>query len=1061
MYITRRVIQSVLLVLFHLFAGAQSYHFTNYGVKDGLAQSNVSGIIQDSAGFYWLATDGGVSRFDGKNFINYTTEDGLADNNVSAIFLDRNNQIWLGHENGSLTKYDGQAFTEIKSKLLPKDKKIFGFFQDQSGSLWISTFSAGVIKILNPSRDLKEKLQIKVYSGRQGLSQYVFSTSQDKEGHLWFLTDIGIRIMDRSTRQFEFFRPDNIPVGQISCITRDRNNNFLIGTSAGSVSRYDVNTKKFETLITPESTSQGMMGGPNYVYAIFEDSQSNIWATVANRGVFRYQAATRRVTAFNTSNGLSTNKIKCIYEDKEGNMLFGTSGEGFEVFSGERFISFSKKNGLRDNQIWAISQDKNDNMWFGTNEGLTIYSPKEQPERAYKNITVSEGLPNNNIRAIVADKYGNLWIGMWGGKVIKYDGQQGRLVQTPALNEMVNHLVSSLMIDSKNRLWIGSYEGIVVYDLGSGLIRTMRTIDGLSDNDISCIFEDSRGHIWIGTKQRGITVYDGTTFKKYNRENGLNNTSISSICEDAQHRIWVGTEGGGAFVYNGKTFENYKVRDGLLSDFVTLITTDKNKNIWLGTNKGLNRYNPETGQFHSFLKGDGFTGVETKARAVFTDQSENIWFGTVNGAFKYNPKEDALNLSVPVTKILEFKVNLKDYPLSDKVELSYKENSLTFDFVGISLANPEGVRYKIRLEGFDDDWRTVYNTSENYSNLPHHKYVFHLIACNSSGICSEPLSVRIHISPPYWKTWWFYLLVFSGVVAGLFAYIKIRERKLQEEKRILEDKVNERTAEVVEKNKELDDINKDITASIRYAKRIQDAILPPDDFVRRHLPNTFILFKPKDIVSGDFYWLEEKDDTVIFAAVDCTGHGVPGAFMSIMGHNLLDRIVGEQKITQPARILDELNKSISDTLRQTDLEDNTVRDGMDIALCAFDRKRAVLQYAGAYNPLWLIRNKELIEIRGNKFPIGNSKTGENNKFTNHEIPLQKGDTIYIFSDGYSDQFGGPSGKKFKSSALKQLLITSQHLDMDEQLSLLNNIIESWRGQHEQVDDILIIGTRYV
>lgn len=1056
----RNIIQSLFL-LFPLFFHAQSYHFTNYGVKDGLAQSNVSGIIQDSAGFYWLATDGGVSRFDGKNFINYTTEDGLADNNVSAIFLDRNNHIWLGHENGTLTKYDGKTFTEIKSKLLPKDKKIFGFFQDKAGSIWISTFSAGVIKILNPSRDLKEKMQIKVYSGRQGLSQYVFSTSQDLDGNLWFLTDVGIKTMDRSTRQFDFFRPSNIPVGQISCITLDHNNNFLIGTSAGSVSRYFVKTKQFETVIGPEATSNGMMGGPNYIYTILEDRKGNVWATIANRGVFRYNKASRTVTAFNTTNGLATNKVKNIFEDKEGNILLGTSGEGLEVFSGERFISFSKRNGLKDNQVWAISKDRSGNMWFGTNEGLTIYNPKESPEKAYKNITVTEGLPNNNVRAITADRYGNLWIGMWGGKVIKYDAQQGRLTQLNALNDIVNHLVSCLLIDSKNRLWIGTYEGIVVYDLSTGAIKTIRTIDGLSDNDISCIFEDSKENIWIGTKQKGISVYDGKTFKKYNRENGLNNTSISSIAEDSKHSIWIGTEGGGVFVFKGKSFVNYKVKDGLVSDFVTLITSDKNKNIWLGTNKGLNIYHADKGSFSSLLKGDGFTGVETKARAVYTDDEQNIWFGTVNGAFKYNPKLDGLNATRPLTKLLSFKVNLKEYPLSDKIELSHKENSLSFDFVGIALSNPDGVQYRIKLEGYDNDWKTSYQTSEIYSNLPHNKYLFKLVACNSSGICSDPVSIRIVISPPYWKTWWFYLIVFTVVVSSLFAYIKIRERKLQEEKRILEDKVNERTAEVVEKNKELDEINKDITASIRYAKRIQDAILPPDDFVRKHLPNTFILFKPKDIVSGDFYWMEDKKDTVIFAAVDCTGHGVPGAFMSIVGHNLLDRVVGEQKITQPAKILDELNKSISDTLRQTDLEDNTVRDGMDIALCAFNRKTAVLEYAGAYNPLWLIRNNELTEIKANKFPIGNSKSGENNKFTNHEIQLQKGDTIYIFSDGYSDQFGGPAGKKFKSSALKQLLINSQHLSMEEQRELLNRSIESWRGQHEQVDDILVIGTRYV
>ncbi|WP_317898732.1 two-component regulator propeller domain-containing protein [Aurantibacillus circumpalustris] len=1056
----RNIIQFFLLLLPLLF-NAQSYHFSNFGVKDGLAQSNVSGIIQDSAGFYWLATDGGVSRFDGKNFINYTKEDGLADNNVSAIFLDKNNHIWLGHENGMLTKYDGKTFTEIKSKLLPKDKKIYGFFQDKTGSLWISTFSAGVIKILDPSRDLKEQLAIKVYSGRQGLSQYVISTSQDTKGNLWFLTDVGIKIMDRSTRQFDFFRPENMPIGQISALTLDHNNNFLVGTLAGSVSKYDVAKNKFELLFSPQEIANDIFGGgPNYVYTILEDRENNIWVTVANRGVYRYNEKTKKVTAFNSNNGLATNKIKNIFEDKDGNILLGTSGEGLQVFSGEKFVSISKRNGMRDNQVWAISQDRNGNYWFGTNEGLTLYNPKETHDKACKNITMAEGLPNNNIRAIVADKYGNLWIGMWGGKVIKYDSQQGHLQQIPALNDIVNTLVSSLLIDSRNRLWIGTYEGIVYYDLATGAIKTLRTIDGLSDNDISCLFEDTKGNIWIGTKQKGISVYNGKEIRKYNRENGLNNTSISSITEDAKHRIWVGTEGGGAFVYDGKSFTNYKVKDGLESDFITLVTADKNNNVWLGTNKGLNKFSLEKATFSSYLSGDGFTGVETKSRSFYSDNENNLWFGTVNGAFKYSPKLDEKLPPPPLTKMLSFKVNLKEYPLSDKVELSYEENSLNFEFVGISLSNPEGVKYKIKLDGYDGDWKTVTETSQVYSNLTDNEYVFHLRSCNSRGVCSESIDIKINISPPYWKTWWFYLIMFSIIVSALFAYIKIRERKLRDEKKILEDKVNERTAEVVEKNKELDEINKDITASIRYAKRIQDAILPPDDFVKKHLPNTFVLFKPKDIVSGDFYWMEDKKDTVIFAAVDCTGHGVPGAFMSIVGHNLLDRVVGEQKITQPARILDELNKSISDTLRQTDLEDNTVRDGMDIAICSFDKKKGVLEYAGAYNPLWIIRNKELIEIKANKFPIGNSKSGENNKFTNHEIPLEKGDTIYIFSDGYSDQFGGPAGKKFKSSALKHLLVNSQHLGMAEQRELLNISIENWRGTHEQVDDILVIGTRY-
>src|ERR1043165_451212 len=177
--------------LFSYYTRSQNYYFANYGVQDGLAQSNVSGIVQDSAGFYWIATEGGVSRFDGRNFINYNTEHGLADNNVSAIFIDRDNYLWLGHENGGLTRYDGKNFEQIHSRLLPKDKKIYSFFQDKSGSLWICTNSAGVIRIMNPSRSLNERQHIKVYSAREDLSPLVFAASEDNMGNMWFLTDVG------------------------------------------------------------------------------------------------------------------------------------------------------------------------------------------------------------------------------------------------------------------------------------------------------------------------------------------------------------------------------------------------------------------------------------------------------------------------------------------------------------------------------------------------------------------------------------------------------------------------------------------------------------------------------------------------------------------------------------------------------------------------------------------------------------------------------------------------------------------------------------------------------
>lgn len=1058
-----RIIQ-VLFFLFLCFSlNSQTYHFVHYSVKEGLAQSDVTAIIQDQSGYYWVATEGGLSRFDGKNFINYTIEDGLADNNVTALFQDKSGRIWLGHDNGALTIYENGQFKALKSKVLAKGRKVNAFFQDSQGSLWISTFASGVLRIMDPSKKVEEKLQMRTYTSKDGLSQMVLNAYEDKQGDVLFLTDVGLRIYKSRSRSFEIFRAENMPIGQIICLTQNKDKEILIGTSAGFVSRYNSEKKEFETIIDPRPVLRySNNSGMPFVFAIHQDSKGNVWASGSDHGVFMFDKKSGKTKLFNTSNGLAVNKVVHINEDREGNILFGTRGEGFVVFSSERFSSLNKSNGLLNNQVWAITQDQGGALWFGTSEGVSKYDPSKDRDEAFTNFTIENGLTANNVRSLVTDRSGNVWAGTWGGKIVKYEKSANRFVQVGALNDIVNNLVSCLMIDRRNNLWIGTVEGIVRYSLDNGSIKTFRTIDGLSENDISCLFEDSNGKIWIGTQHKGISIYDGKSLRILSREEGLTYGRISSIAEDRSKRIWIGTEGGGAFVYNGKSFTNYRMKNGLVSDFISLIAVDSKNQIWLGTNRGISKYLPDKESFYTYGSGDGFTGAETKSRAVYMDKAANLWFGTVNGVYRYNPDKDIPVSQEPMCKLLRMKVNLDEVPLQDKLELSYKENSLAFDYIGISLSNPEGVQYRIQLEGYDEDWKApAKQSSQEYSNLSPGTYKFKVISCNASGVCNaEPVTQLIVITPPYWKTWWFYLLVFAIISGALFAYIKVRERSLIREKSILEEKVNERTAEVVQKNRELDEINKDITASIRYAKRIQDAILPPDEYVRTHLPNTFVLFKPKDIVSGDFYFMADKGEHVIFAAVDCTGHGVPGAFMSIVGHNLLERIVGEHGLTKPAAILDELNRSISETLRQTDLEDNTVRDGMDIALCTYNRKTSVLQFAGAFNPLWLIRDKELIEIKADKFPIGNTKLNDNNSFKNHEISLRKGDTIYVFSDGYCDQFGGPNGKKFKASNLKQLLLRSQHLSMDEQYALLNQSIEEWRGNHEQVDDILVIGTRY-
>lgn len=297
------------------------------------------------------------------------------------------------------------------------------------------------------------------------------------------------------------------------------------------------------------------------------------------------------------------------------------------------------------------------------------------------------------------------------------------------------------------------------------------------------------------------------------------------------------------------------------------------------------------------------------------------------------------------------------------------------------------------------------------------------------------------------------------------ALIKMRE-DLRVNERMLEDKVALRTSEVLQQkaeieiqSKKIEIFYKQVTDSIRYAKRIQEAILPPDNFVRKLMPDSFVLYKPKDIVSGDFYWFDQVADKIFFATVDCTGHGVPGAFMSIVGHNLLKQIMNTKHYLQPAKILDELNKGVRETLHQRNFEDSATKDGMDIIICSFDKSNYELEFAAAFNPLLLIRNKELSEIKGNKFSVGIYLEKETRSFTNHKLQMQKGDVIYIFSDGYADQFGGPRGKKFMQSQLRNLLLDIHQKPMPEQKRILDQTIEHWRGNEDQVDDILVMGFR--
>jgi len=427
-----------------------------------------------------------------------------------------------------------------------------------------------------------------------------------------------------------------------------------------------------------------------------------------------------------------------------------------------------------------------------------------------------------------------------------------------------------------------------------------------------------------------------------------------------------------------------------------------------------------------------------------------------------------LTLAMPIGYLITEKVE-RDYPEIKIVYTNSFEEALLLIITNKADATLEGLpvaSYYLNYRGFDN-LQIAANANEYDMNLHMsvklandtllsvlEKSINSITPSEKQNIINKWVTVQYQHGVNMKRVWRITAL-YTLVILIILGIIIIWNRTLK--KQIIRRKQAEK--QLVATNKELrlqkellEKRNKEITDSIIYAKHIQNAILPPNDLIKEHLPHSFVLYKPKDIVAGDFYWMESKGDSVFIAAADCTGHGVPGALVSVTCNSSLNRSIREFGLTKPGEILDKAREII---LQEFEKSEEEINDGMDIAMCQLEGN--TLYYAGANNPLWIIRNGEVIEIKADKQPIG--KHVGNKPFTTHAIELEKGDSFYIFSDGYSDQFGGEKGKKYKTVNFRKFLLTIQNYTMDEQRELLNLEFENWKETLEQIDDVCIIGVR--
>jgi ligand-binding sensor domain-containing protein/serine phosphatase RsbU (regulator of sigma subunit) len=1016
-----------------IFQGkAQTCFFDNYGIKQGLSTQKVYTLFQDSKDFIWLGTENGVSRFDGRRFENFTSRDSLAP--------------------GGISRYNGLEFEQAGFDSL----KITGDITSISrikNKLWFTSRYNGAIVTELPLKNIR-KIRAKQYMGKEGLSDQIYGSNINRDGTFVCVTDVGLKRFLPEENRFDGYRmPKMTTYFTTSCLLEDRKRNLWFGTYNGGIYKY---IQSEHTMVFFDLIKEGFSS--NWVSYLMEDRHGRIWVGTWGGGIAVFEDD--KIRRYDIYNGLNASKIYDILEDAEGNILIADQDNGLTIYKGDAFVTLSGKELLPDPNVNAIIQDKTGAVWFGTNAGILRYSAGSVNEHIIYN--KANGLKSDNIRFFREDIDGNIWIGTNDQGMILYNLKTSGFEPQPEINYVISgiegELVTALEIDKQNNLWIGTGEGVLVVTSKEHKILSRSKMDSLLIGRISTLYCDPNGDMWIGTEPKGdkpgLIKYT-TSSNDYKKITAFSGITPNAMVMDKKGVLWIGTDEMLIAFKNDSVLTTITQDDGLLSNNINLLSVGPDGTLFIGTNKGLNRYFPETKRVFSYTERNGFPGIETKPNSVYVTPTGYLWFGTANGATQLMPEKLLTEELEPLTRIVEMQVNNGICKMIPGMKLKYSQKSIIFDYYSLCITNPDVVQYKVKLEGADKEWQPVtYQTRATYPALAPGKYKFMVIARNSQGIWnSNAVSFSFSIKPPFYQTWWFILGMTVIIIVLVVIYIKIREQNLVNEKIVLEEKVEERTAEVVMKSMEIEEKNRDITASIRYAERIQRAMLPRENT----FDETFVLFMPKDIVSGDFYWMYDNGDLQFIAVCDCTGHGVPGAFMSIIGHNSLNKIVREYGITRPSAILDQLNNEVLKALRQRNEE--TINDGMDMALIAFDKRKFSLDFAGAYNPLYIVRKGEVFIYRGDRFPIGMTAIGDKKNFSNQNVDIRPGDMIYLCSDGYADQFGASDGKKFRTGKVKKLLSEICDLPICEQKTRLQKEILDWKGNKEQVDDILFIGSR--
>ncbi len=804
-------------------------HFKTLGIRDGLSQSSVTDLVQDQFGFLWIATQDGLNRYDGYEFVNYkhSPDDrmSLSDNWLTALATDHQNRLWIG------TNGHGLNIMELTTGIISRFsaeapfgdrlKKVYTLFPDSRGRLWIGTFGDGVGWMDLESGTLH---WVRIPGGKEaapGLSK-IWSFAEF-DGAVWAGTDSGhaIRIQgDGSSAgsvQVKGLVPgskesESWPLRSLE-VFRDR----LVAASPAGM----------EVLATREGTDSGRPDTDllpavvkGEVFTLFSDTGDELWIGTMDRGLFRHHSGTGKSSHYLHSeqreDGLGGNFVSVIYRDRTGILWIGTDGGGLSRFdpSGLQFGHFSRQSTgrkLADNVIFAFGESLDGSLLIGTeNNGLQAVDPESGGSRYVNSKSSPAALAHDTVRALATGPKGDLWVGTAGGGLTRLNEELTRVrhFNTDTEPALPDNWVLSLLFDSADRLWIGTYNGLVQARTEPELKfeHDPSASHSLNQNIVTSLFEDSHQRIWVGTWGQGLyrLSEDSRQVRNYrasqDTDNALSNDRIWSVSESADGRIWVGTDGGGLSALNPRSgeFRHYSSADGLPNDVVYGILPDASGSLWLSTNNGLSRFNPDSEEFTNFSTGDGIQAREFNAGAYRKLSSGELVFGGINGFNKFTPESLTTDTALPepaITGLLLFNQPVtvssgEDALLNrtifatDELELDHRQNVFSLEFSGMYFANPEGMEYLYKLHNFDDDWISTQasNRRVTYTNLDGGDYEFLLKAKQANGDFSPTSKLlEIRVLPPPWQAWWAYLIYFLIAAGMVGLYVQSLRKKINRE----------------------------------------------------------------------------------------------------------------------------------------------------------------------------------------------------------------------------------------------------------------------------------------